>query len=69
MNKSILLLSTVVLLSISLAFIAFSCKQEPKAAAAYAPAALEPSAAAPAWADGANIYEVNIRQYTPEGSM
>ena len=69
MNKSILLLSTVVLLSISLAFIAFSCKQEPKAASASAPAALEPSTAAPDWADGANIYEVNIRQYTPEGSI
>jgi len=69
MNKSILLLSTVVLLSFSLAFIAFSCKQEPKAASASAPAALEPSTAAPDWADGANIYEVNIRQYTPEGSI
>jgi glycosidase len=69
MNKSILLLSAVVLLSISLAFIAFSCKQESKATSASAPAALEPSAAAPAWADGANIYEVNIRQYTPEGSI
>ena len=69
MNKSILLLSAVVLLSISLAFIAFSCKQESKATSASAPAALEPSAAAPAWADGANIYEVNIRQYTHEGSI
>lgn len=67
MNKSIFFLSALVLLSISLAFIAFSCKQATTATTA--PSALEPSAAAPAWADGANIYEVNIRQYTPEGSF
>jgi glycosidase len=30
---------------------------------------LEPSPAAPAWAKNANIYEVNLRQYTPEGTF
>lgn len=69
MNRSILLLSTVVLLTISVSFVASSCKQASTTTATVAPAALEPSAAAPAWADGANIYEVNIRQYTPEGSF
>lgn len=67
MNKSIFFLSALVLLSFALTFIAFSCKQATTATTA--PSALEPSAAAPAWADGANIYEVNIRQYTPEGSF
>lgn len=30
---------------------------------------LLPSAATPAWAANANIYEVNIRQYTPSGTL
>ncbi len=30
---------------------------------------LLPSAATPSWADQANIYEVNIRQYTPAGTL
>ncbi len=29
----------------------------------------EPSAATPEWASQANIYEVNVRQYTPEGTF
>lgn len=29
----------------------------------------KPSAATPAWAEQANIYEVNIRQYSPEGTF
>lgn len=69
MSKSTLFLSAVVLLSVAWGLIAFSCKRAASAATTGTPAALEPSAAAPAWADGANIYEVNIRQYTPEGSF
>ncbi|MBV6654893.1 MAG: hypothetical protein KI786_14105, partial [Mameliella sp.] len=30
---------------------------------------LLPSAATPKWAERANIYEVNIRQYTPSGTI
>jgi alpha-amylase len=55
------------LLSGFLLFCGVSCKPAAREAANIP--ALEPSAAAPAWADNANIYEVNVRQYTPEGTF
>ncbi|MBX2926580.1 MAG: alpha-amylase [Saprospiraceae bacterium] len=57
---------SLLLWAFSLAFWV-SCKPEAREAAGIP--ALEPSTAAPAWADNANIYEVNIRQYTPEGTF
>ncbi len=44
-----------------------SCKQKVDTPAVRS--AAEPSVAAPEWAKNANIYEVNIRQYTPEGTL
>lgn len=49
------------------AFVLTGCKQK---ATSNAPVSLlEASKACPEWAQNANIYEVNIRQYTPEGTF
>ena len=68
-------LLTSLLLSASLTLAA--CQSRPDAGAETDPAATPCAPAAPArytirhpaWADSASIYEVNIRQYTPEGTF
>jgi alpha-amylase len=51
-----------------LAYILFTCKEAPDRAMPDKPEML-PSAAAPDWAKAANIYEVNVRQYSSEGTF
>ena len=63
---TIFLLIAGILLTTAVSFI--SCNRQ-HAAEATAAGGLEPSAAAPEWAKNANIYEVNVRQYTPEGTF
>jgi len=68
-------MSKYILIFLSFLLIATSCKQEAK------PSKIEKESTAsestkldnprplPKWASQANIYEVNIRQYTPEGTF
>lgn len=69
MNKVTLIIKfAAILLFAIVVFFGVSCKRD--ASAVQTPVApLEPSAAAPEWAYSANIYEVNVRQYTPEGTF
>ncbi len=55
-------------LSLLLVF-SFTACQSQQAAEQTPESGLKPSGAAPEWAKNANIYEVNIRQYTPEGTF
>lgn len=57
------------MLSLSLLFVLlFSCKTESNNSAAYTSDTLK-IAGHPAWIMQGNIYEVNVRQYTPEGTF
>ena len=60
MKKNILFLSAVVI-----AFTACKPKTEKPTDVEETPTAI----AAPEWSKNANIYEVNLRQYTPEGTI
>ena len=69
MNKVCLISSSsALLLLVAILVLAFSCKRDARASL-QPTSPLEPSAAAPEWAHSANIYEVNVRQYTPEGAF
>lgn len=63
--------SAVVWMAFVAIFAAFGCEQaaEPPTASPEEQTAGQLSKAAPEWAVNANIYEVNIRQYTPEGTL
>ncbi len=70
MNKDILAPFAVLIVVGAGVWIAgYSCKRDTTPGTASEILPLEASAAAPDWAQNANIYEVNIRQYTPQGTF
>ncbi len=69
MNKGFPLFLAVLFLGGVLLIAGFSCKRNATTRATAGNLPLEHSAASPEWAQNANIYEVNIRQYTPEGTF
>ncbi|MCD4697158.1 MAG: alpha-amylase, partial [Bacteroidales bacterium] len=56
-------------LVVAILFIAGSCKQQAKKTEHVSGKETSNIASAPEWSKNANIYEVNIRQYTPEGTF
>ncbi len=53
----------IILLSLAATLTLFSCQEAPTSESAFTPSTL------PQWAEQANIYEVNVRQFTDEGTL